>query len=132
MENTSIPRNVEAKEAVFEILAETLKLDVTEINESLRLSHDLGMDSIDVLDMLYDIEKKTGSVIGLQDFENYFRGELSVEEFRNANGVITEKGIRYIKEKFPNAIIPESGLLTRHLFELLTVGDLIKLTEIHR
>ncbi len=123
---------VETKEAVVKIIAGALKLDVAEISESLKLAHDLGMDSIDVLDMLYDIEKQTGSVINLQDFENYFRGELSEEEFRDTNGAITEKGTQHIREKFPNALVPKSGLLTRHLFELLTVEDLIKLTEIHR
>jgi acyl carrier protein len=117
--------SVQIKDAVVELLSNTLRLNSEDIELTSRLSADFGADSIDMLDILHGLEKKLGIVIELADFGKYFRGDLTEDEFRDESGVITEKGLAQLATMFPQAKNIRQGMNVRHVFELLNVEDLI-------
>lgn len=54
---------MEMLEAVKEILAKQLRIDVDTIDENTNIVSDLGADSLDVVEMLMTIEEEYGIVI---------------------------------------------------------------------
>jgi acyl carrier protein len=90
---------------VREIIADVLVIDEDEINLNSRLISDLGAESIDFLDLVFQLEKEFSVKIPRGQLEKNARGELSEDEFEK-NGVITPAGLvslkRYLSE------IPES------------------------
>ena len=50
-------------EAVKEILAKQLRVDIDTIDESTNILNDLGADSLDVVEMLMTIEEEYGIVV---------------------------------------------------------------------
>jgi len=53
---------------VKEALAELFKLDPARVTLDAHLSDDLGIDSIDAVDLLYRVERMTGRKIAADDF----------------------------------------------------------------
>ena len=54
---------MEMLEAVKEILAKQLRIDVDTIDENTNIVNDLGADSLDVVEMLMTIEEEYGIVV---------------------------------------------------------------------
>lgn len=50
-------------EEVAKLLAEQLNVDVSKITEQSEIVKDLGADSLDVVELLYTLEEKTGKTI---------------------------------------------------------------------
>ncbi len=57
----------EVLDRVYEALVEALGVDPQELGEQTTLVGDLGADSVDLLDISYEIEKRTGCEINLED-----------------------------------------------------------------
>ena len=57
-------------EMVRSALAELFELDPARVNREARLSDDLGIDSIDAVDLLYRVERSVGRKIGAEDFRS--------------------------------------------------------------
>ncbi len=83
-------------EAVFpkvrDIVADVLVLEPEEINLHSRLIADLGAESIDFLDLVFQLEKEFDITIPRGKLEKDARGSLSDDEFER-KGVITNKGM---------------------------------------
>ncbi len=120
--------NQEITEVVNQSIAKTMGLDESEIQSTQLLSNDLGMDSIDFLDILHGIEKRMKIQLQLGDFADYVRGPLSEEEFRDDNGVITQSGKAQMKQMFPQLNV-NTEMHTRHIFQILSVEDFIVFIE---
>ncbi|GFN32238.1 acyl carrier protein [Paenibacillus xylaniclasticus] len=116
--------NVRIEELITANIRKTLRMGSAPIDLDSLLESDLGMDSIDMLDLLHGIEKSLHVTIELSDFAAYFRGPLSEEAFRDENGLMTEEGCRQIEKVLPHASV-EPGTHIRHLFKVLRVSDLI-------
>lgn len=110
---------------ILDCVGKTLGIPTENIQMSNRLYQDLGLDSIDMMDILYGIEKRLGVVIQLQDFAQYFRGDLTEDQFCDENGQITDKGFSQLKQLFPTADL-QKPLHIRHVFQVLSVHDLIQ------
>jgi acyl carrier protein len=61
-------------------LVELFQLDPARVTLETRLADDLGIDSIDAVDLLYRVERATGRKIGAEDF----RGVRTVGDLVNA------------------------------------------------
>ncbi|MWC28012.1 acyl carrier protein [Paenibacillus sp. MMS18-CY102] len=110
---------------VFASIRKTLSMkEGTVIDPNGLLERDLGMDSIDMLDVLHSIEKSLKISIELLDFAAYFRGSLSEEAFRDENGLLTEEGRMQVQAVLPHAAV-EAGMHIRHLFKVLRVTDFL-------
>ncbi len=77
---------------VREIIADVLVIDEDEINLHSRLITDLGAESIDFLDLVFQLEKEFNIKIPRGQLEKNARGNLSADQFEKG-GVLTEQGL---------------------------------------
>ncbi|AUH71802.1 acyl carrier protein [Legionella sainthelensi] len=81
---------------VREIVAEVLVIDEEEISLNSRLIVDLGAESIDFLDLVFQLEKEFKIKIPRGQLEKNARGELAESEFEKG-GVITAEGLKALQ-----------------------------------
>ena len=84
---------------VREIIADVLVLDEDEVQPHSRLIGDLGAESIDFLDLVFQLEKEFKIKIPRGQLEKESRGSLSEAEFEQG-GVVTEAGMAALKDYF--------------------------------
>ncbi|KTC90846.1 acyl carrier protein [Fluoribacter dumoffii] len=81
---------------VREIVADVLVIDVEEVSLNSRLIADLGAESIDFLDLVFQLEKEFKIKIPRGQLEKNARGALAEDEFEKG-GVITEEGLKALQ-----------------------------------
>ncbi|KTC97883.1 acyl carrier protein [Legionella geestiana] len=81
---------------VREIIADVLVIDEDEVSLQSRLIADLGAESIDFLDLVFQLEKAFGIKIPRGQLEKNARGALAEDEFETA-GILTPKGMEALK-----------------------------------
>lgn len=81
---------------VRDIIADVLVIDESEVALNSRLIADLGAESIDFLDLVFQLEKEFSIKIPRGQLEKNARGDLSEEEFEKG-GVLTAKGLVALK-----------------------------------
>src|ERR687885_3006233 len=87
--------------AVKEAVVEALALDDDEVTPDSTLMDDLGAESIDLLDILFRIEKSTGVKVQASDIGEYIQGGIPDDEFGSEEGVITDTGFDQLKTAMP-------------------------------
>ena len=113
---------------VREIIADVLVIDEDDISMDSRLIVDLGAESIDFLDLVFQLEKEFGIKIPRGQLEKNARGDLSQEEFEKG-GVLTDRGMVALKN-YLNEVPMEHFKANMKLNEipmLFTVGTFCKL-----
>lgn len=81
---------------VREIIADVLVIDEDNVSKNSQLIADLGAESIDFLDLVFQLEKEFNIKIPRGQLEKNARGNLSEDEFEKG-GVLTPKGITALK-----------------------------------
>jgi acyl carrier protein len=81
---------------VREIIADVLVIDEDDVSMSSRLIADLGAESIDFLDLVFQLEKEFAIKIPRGQLEKNARGDLTEDEFEKS-GVLTAKGLVALK-----------------------------------
>ena len=81
---------------VREIIADVLVIDEDQVSLDSRLIADLGAESIDFLDLVFQLEKEFGIKIPRGQLEKNARGDLSEEAFERG-GVLTDEGMAALK-----------------------------------
>lgn len=81
---------------VREIIADVLVIEEDQITLTSRLISDLGAESIDFLDLVFQLEKEFSIKIPRGQLEKNARGNLSESEFEKG-GVLTEQGMQAIR-----------------------------------
>ncbi|MFC3908629.1 acyl carrier protein [Legionella dresdenensis] len=81
---------------VREIIADVLVIDEDEIALNSRLIADLGAESIDFLDLVFQLEKEYGIKIPRGQLEKNARGALAEDEFEKG-GALTPDGMEALK-----------------------------------
>ena len=81
---------------VKSIIADVLVVDEDNIQLHNRLIVDLGAESIDFLDLVFQLEKEFAVKIPRGQLEKNAHGMLSEEEFAH-NGVLTDAGMQALK-----------------------------------
>ena len=115
------------EEIVAAQVAAALGLDPDEITPESTLVTDLGAESLDMLDMLFRIEKKAGVKITMADITSRLQGDLTNEEFVTPDGYVSAAGLAQLKTALPQ-IDPEQlegKLEDSSIFALFTVQNLI-------
>jgi acyl carrier protein len=117
--------------AVKEAVVEALALDDDEVTPDSTLMDDLGAESIDLLDILFRIEKSTGVKIEASDLGDYIQGGIPDDEFSDENEVITEKGAEQLHKVMPQTNPSElAGTLdANEVITLFTVQNLIDMVK---
>jgi acyl carrier protein len=81
---------------VREIIADVLVIDEDDISLQSRLIADLGAESIDFLDLVFQLEKEFAIKIPRGQLEKNARGDLAEDEFEKG-GVLTPNGMAALK-----------------------------------
>ncbi|KTD49646.1 acyl carrier protein [Legionella quinlivanii] len=81
---------------VREIIADVLVIDEEDVALDSRLIADLGAESIDFLDLVFQLEKEFGIKIPRGQLEKNARGDLPEDEFEKG-GVLSVKGMQALK-----------------------------------
>ncbi len=85
---------------VRKVIAEVLVIEEEEVQLNKRLVNDLGAESIDFLDLIFQLEREFNVKIPRGQLEKEARGSLSDEEFEQ-KGIITERGVQALKKYLP-------------------------------
>lgn len=117
---------MEIKE-VYENVCQVIELSTGTPNETIKLENtlfnDLAIDSIDLVDILYELENLYDIELKVSDIEARAKSELGDIPYE-VDGVITKEGLKTIK-MFMTEIDP------KELKEGLTVNNVIQLFSVH-
>jgi acyl carrier protein len=116
---------------VRDAIADALGLDVEEVVPEATLLGDLDAESIDLLDILFRIERALDVKVKVADIAETLQGGIPDEEFADEDGIINATGLAQLKRALPQ-IDTESlvGKLTAdEVLTLFTVGNLTDLVS---
>ena len=116
----------EIDDKVQDAVAAALGVGKDEATPDTTLMGDLGAESIDLLDILFRIERSTSVKIQAADLAAHIQGGIPDEEFGDANGIITDKGMAQLKQAMPQ-INPDElkgKLQAEKVITLFTVQNL--------
>lgn len=115
-------------EKVAEILVDSLGADEEEVTMEATLVDDLGAESIDLLEIVFNLEKAFDVKID--------RSELIPEDlFSNVeyvvDGKLTPAGLAILEERLPNANLDafKQNPMVQNIAKILTVADLCGVVE---
>ena len=120
--------NQEIFNKVKDIIVDVLVIDEDKVQATSRLIADLGAESIDFLDLVFQLEKEFSIKIPRGQLEKNARGQLTEAEFEQ-NGVLTEKGLVALKSylcEVPQEYF-KSSMKTNEIPVLFTVETFCKL-----
>ena len=111
--------------AVQEAVANALGVDDDEATADATLMDDLGAESIDLLDILFRIERSTGVKIQASDLGDEIQGGIPDEEF-GAGGNVSRKGLEHLATVMPqiNPDEYEGKLEAEQVISHFTVANL--------
>ncbi len=117
--------------AVKEAVVEALALDDDEVTAEATLMDDLGAESIDLLDILFRIEKSTGVKIEASDLGDYIQGGIPDDEFSDENEIISETGAAQLHKVMPQTDPAELAgkLKADEVMTLFTVQNLVEMVS---
>jgi acyl carrier protein len=108
-------------EKFFDCFVQSLGVDRLALSMEARLLEDLGADSLDLLDLVFNLEQAFSISIPRGEFEKRARVKLGDTPFE-VNGVITEEGLAALREGMPeSADRIKSGMRTHQIPMLFTV-----------
>jgi acyl carrier protein len=119
-----MPTHDEIYQKVQSTLVDALGVDEDDVNPDATLFNELGAESIDLLDIVFRLERNFGIKIP--------RGELFPENISDPelveNGKLTPKGLDEIKQRMPYADLTafEADPQVDKLFDLYTVETLVQ------
>jgi acyl carrier protein len=117
--------------AVKEAVVLALALDEDEVTPEATLMDDLGAESIDLLDILFRIEKATGVKIEASDLGDYIQGGIPDDEFSDENQIVTAKGAEQLNRVMPqvNPNDVTGSLNAEEVITLFTVQNLVDMVK---
>jgi acyl carrier protein len=113
-------------DAVVTAVIDALGLEPDEVTPDARLIEDLGAESIDLLDMLFRIERALGVKVHAGELIEEIQGGIPEEEFGDERGIITAKGLAHLKTVMPQIDTDELAgkLEAEKVITLFTVQNL--------
>ena len=116
-------------DAVFEAVAVALGVDDDEVTRAATLLGDLGAESIDLLDILFRIERATGVKVEAADLAEHIQGGIPDEDFGDEGGIVSARGLAHLKTVMPQIEPDElAGTLeAEQVITLFSVGNLADL-----
>jgi acyl carrier protein len=116
-------------EAVHSSVETALGVEAEEVTASATLLDDLGAESIDLLDILFRIERAIGVKIQAAELAEYVQGGIPDDEFGDVNEIVTPTGLAQLKKIMPQ--IDQDALSGKlaadKVMSLFTVDNLVQL-----
>ncbi|GDX50810.1 hypothetical protein LBMAG26_16690 [Bacteroidota bacterium] len=107
---------------VQEVIHQSSGVSLDRITPESTLFDDLAIDSIDMVDILFNLERKYAIELKIGEIEQYSKAEMGNEPFE-IDQVITEKGLEVLRR-----IIPEID--ATKLVQGITIHDIIRLITV--
>jgi acyl carrier protein len=82
-------------------IADALGIDEAEVQRDATLLNDLGAESIDLLDILFRIERASKIKITVNDIGDLLQGGIPDEEFGDENEVVNDTGLTHLEKVLP-------------------------------
>jgi len=126
------PSTPEVVDGVRQVVADALARSVDEVRAGSVLMHDLGAESLDFLDIVFQLEQRFAIEITRGEMERAARGDMSEDEFA-PGGVISERGLATLRVLMPEAadrIVP--GLRPVEILSLFSVQTFVNIVEAKR
>ena len=116
----------EIYEKLRALLARVLEIEQSEIHEESSLFKDLGIESVDLLDLTFEIEEEFNIEIPPGELWNVGVDFLDEERYLK-DGVLTGEGIEELKRRFPLADISSLGKEVKvfDVFGLITIHMIV-------
>ena len=112
---------------VISVIGNALGKPASEVTLAASLMEDLGAESLDFLDIVFQLEQLFGIEITRGEMERAARGDMSDDEFA-PGGVISEAGLTRLRELMPEAAARiQPGLRPRQILSLFTVQTFVNL-----
>ncbi len=104
------------------IVMDALGMDEAEVELKTRLIDELDAESLDLLDIVFRLERSFGIKIPRGEIERKSRGGLTDGEFE-VEGMVTSKGLEALQDTMPEVdpIYFKDGLAVKDIPRLLTV-----------
>ncbi|MBP5623206.1 MAG: acyl carrier protein [Thermoguttaceae bacterium] len=123
---------METKDSIFktvaEVLVDSLAVDEEEVTREATLVDDLGAESIDLLEIVFNLEKKFNVKI---DRSELIPEDLFTNQEYVVDGKLTPAGLAVLEGRLPNANLEafKANPLVQNISKILTVGDLCDVVE---
>jgi acyl carrier protein len=123
---TASTTSVQLLDVVREAVADALGLDEDEVTPDATIVGELGAESIDLLDILFRIERKSGVKVQASDLADAIQGGIPDEEFGDENEIVTAVGLAHMKTVMPQIDVEAlAGTLhAEQVMSLFTVENL--------
>ncbi|MFE5537647.1 acyl carrier protein [Streptomyces sp. NPDC056492] len=118
-------------ELVRSIVIDTLDIPAALYRTDLVFSADLGLESLDLLDIFFRIECSAPVVLTVEKCGRYLQGDVPDAEFCDARGIISRRGLSRLHTVMPQLDTDRwAGSLTldRMLSEL-SIANLVSMVE---
>ena len=118
-------------QAVRESVTEALGVPADQVTPEATLMDELGAESIDLLDILFRVERKTGIKIKSSDISAHVQGGIPEGQFGDESGIITPAALAHLKVIMPQIEVDQlrGRLEAEKAFNLFTVQNLADLVE---
>lgn len=119
--------------AVHQAVLEAVGAEPEEVRPEVTLLDELGAESIDLLDILFRLERSLGVKIQAAQLAEYVQGGIPDEEFGDENEIITERGLAQLKRVMPQIDVAALAgtLQATQVMGLFTVDNLVDLVQAH-
>lgn len=116
-------------EAVHTAVADALGAEPEEVVDDATLLDDLGAESIDLLDILFRLERSLGVKIQAAELAEYVQGGIPEEEFGDENEIVTDRALAQLKTVMPQIDVEAltGTLKATQVMGLFTVANLVQL-----
>ncbi len=117
--------------AVRQATSEALGLGVAEVKPESTLMDELGAESIDLLDILFRLERKIGVKIKAADVSAYVQGDVPQGGFGDDDGIVTPAAVAQLKRIMPQVDFDAiaATLESEKVMMLFTVANLAELVK---
>lgn len=109
-------------EKIRQVIHESCGISIDEIKSDSTLFDELNIDSIDMVDILFNLERAYDIELKISEIERYSKQEMGDEPFE-IDHIITPKGLEVLKRRLPE--IDHSKLV-----EGITIHDIVKLINV--
>lgn len=118
-------------DGVRDCLVEALAVDPEEVTEDALLVQDLGLASIDMLDLLFGLNTRFDTYIRPQEVQSHLLGGMAPEEFLTPERTVSEKGYQRIAELVPgfDPSALQEDLTDADLFGFFRVRHVVDIVE---
>lgn len=102
-----------------------------ELTDDVALAADLGIESLDLLDLFFRIQCVMPLLLSVERCAQYLQGDVSDEEFSDERGIVRPRGLDRLRTIMPqiDTVADADRLTVDRVLSLLTVGNLVTMVE---